>query len=239
MGLDDHHSFLTVGLKINDPDCEIPTLGKKWQSFSPFVYLPFWKQELDPGSHAPFSSITQWTWAELWYKDRVLSISKRDGYLRYIELPKIASRPFELAANIHPNDNTGDKELLQSNDWKLVDPNQVANSPDSYQEYIALSRAEIVCPKPIFTELKTGWFSDRSACYLASGRPVLTEDTGISEYLPTGQGLLVFRDINEALAGVAEIDSDYKRHLRAARGIAEELLNSHYWLEQMIDFCRQ
>jgi hypothetical protein len=237
MGLDDHHVFLTVGRKINDPDCEVPRLGKKWHAFSPFIYLPLWKQEPNPGFQASFSSITQWTWAELWYKDQVLSISKRDSYLRYIELPKLAMRPFELAVNIHPDDKTGDRELLQDYGWKLVDPHRVANSPESYREYIALSRAEIVCPKPIFTELKTGWLSDRSACYLASGRPVLTEDTGFSDYLPTGEGLLVFRDINEALAGIAEIDSNYEHHMRSARRFAEEFLNSQQCLEQMINFC--
>jgi hypothetical protein len=237
MGIDDHHVFLTIGRKINDPDCEVPTLGKKWHAFSPFVYLPLWKQEPNPGFQASFTSITQWTWAELWYKDRVLSISKRNAYLRYIELPKRAMRPFELAVNIHPNDKTGDRELLQDYGWKLADPHRAANSPETYREYIALSQAEIVCPKPIFTELKTGWFSDRSACYLASGRPVLAEDTGFSDYLPTGEGLLVFRNIDEALAGVAEIDFNYERHMRAAREFAEEFLDSQYWLEQMINFC--
>ena len=92
-------------------------------------------------------------------------------------------------------------------------------------------------PKPIHRELRTGWFSDRSACYLASGRPVLTEDTGLSNHLLTGEGLLVFRDLAEAVAGVAEIDRHYARHQRAARRLAEDVLDSRRCLSGMLAAC--
>jgi hypothetical protein len=118
--------------------------------------------------------------------------------------------------------------------WRLVNPWEVAASPMDYRGYIARSRAEFGCPKPIFRELRTGWFSDRSACYLASGRPVLAEDTGFSEHLPIGEGLLAFCDTNSALAGVAAIDADYTRHMRAARAIAEDLLDSRRCLPAML-----
>lgn len=233
----EHHTFLSVGKKLHDSDCEVPTLGLKWHTFTPFLYLPMWKVAPDPGPEAPFSSVTHWTWGELWMKNRVLSISKRDAYLKYIDLPRRARRLFELAANILPTDQTGDRELLESHGWKLIDPWETVESPSTYQRYISKTRAEISCPKPIFTELKTGWFSDRSACYLASGRPVLAEDTGISDYLPTGKGLVVFRDLSEAIAGVPEIDSNYARHMRAARQIAEEFLDSRTCLKGMLAAC--
>jgi hypothetical protein len=146
-------------------------------------------------------------------------------------------RPFELAANIHPEDQTGDRELLCSHGWKLVDPWQVAVSPQAYQNYIARSRAEISCPKPIYRELKSGWFSDRSAAYLASGRPVLAEDTGFSDHFPTGEGLLMFHDLSEAIARVVDIDANYERHRRAAREFAEEFLDSRRSLETMLAAC--
>jgi hypothetical protein len=235
MDLYDHQAFLSVGKKLLDADCEVPTFGLKWYTFTPFVYLPMWEMVPDPGQEAPFSSITHWTWGEeLWLQDRVLSTSKRDAYLRYIELPQRAKRPFELAANILPADQTGDRELLESHGWKLVDPWEVAGSPSAYQRYIARSRAEISCPKPVFKELQTGWFSDRSACYLATGRPVIAEDTGIADYLPIGTGLLVFHDISEAVTGVVEIDSNYQEHMRAARALAEEFLDSRRCLEAML-----
>lgn len=169
----EHRTFLTIGAKINTEECKVPHLGLKWHGFLPIVYLPLWKLSGDPGPEAAFSSITHWTWEEFWLKDRILSVSKRTAYLRYLDLPRMAGRRFELAAQIHPLDNTGDRELLMDHGWLLSDPALVAGSPQSYAEYIRASRAELLCPKPIFRELNTGWMSDRSVGYLASGRPVL------------------------------------------------------------------
>src|SRR5439155_10220652 len=118
--------------------------------------------------------------------------------------------------------------------WQLVDPHRVCGTTFDYQSYIASSRAEFGCPKPIHAALRTGWLSDRSAGYLAAGRPVLLEDTGFSERVPTGAGLLAFRDVDEALAGVAEIDRDWGRHSRAARVIAEEYLDAGRVLPMML-----
>lgn len=237
MGIRDHHVFLTAGNKLHDMDCEVPTLGVKWHRFTQFVYLPIWKVMRDPGKQAPFSSVTQWTWEELWMDNRVLSVSKRDAYLQYIGLPQRAHRGFELAANIDPNDETGDRELLMKHGWKLVHPHKVAATLNSYRKYIARSRAEFQCPKPIHKHMRTGWFSDRSASYLASGRPVLAEDTGFSDHLPTGRGLLCFRNLEEAVMGVAEIDGNFRQHMRAARELAEEYLSHQKQLPAMLYAC--
>lgn len=237
LGILDHDVFLTIGTKIHDADCKVSTLGLTWHRFMPFVYLPMWDVAPDPSEQAPFTSVTQWTWEQLWLDGRVLSVSKRDAYLEYLTLPQKTTRPFELAANIHPKDETGDRELLLSHGWKLVDPHRVAGSPAHYQRYIRRSRGEFQCPKPIHKCLRTGWFSDRSACYLATGRPLLTEDTGFSDYLPTGLGLLCFSNLAEAIAGVAEIDGNYPKHMRAARELAEEYLSSAKWLPSMLSAC--
>ncbi len=234
MGQSQHQAFLTVGCKMHDPDCEVPTLGLKWVSFPQLLYLPMWPTAPDPGPLAPFTSVTQWNWEEVWWKERVLSIAKREAYVRWVELPQRTGRPFQLAANIHPSDPVHDRELLTRHGWTIVDPHYVAATPDLYQAYVRGSRAEICCPKPIYRELKTGWFSDRSAGYLASGRPVLAEDTGFGDHYPTGEGLLVFRDWETAVAGVAEIDAHYERHSRAAREFAETYLDSQRWLPAML-----
>jgi hypothetical protein len=231
----EHHTFLTVGTKLHDPDCEVPTLGVRWHRFVPVVHMPLWAAAPDPGRDAPFTSVTQWLWEELWHDGRVLSVSKRAAYLRYLDLPLRAGRPFELAANIHPEDSTGDRELLHKHGWRLVDPHHVAGSPAAYHDYLRRSRAEFGCAKPIHRELRTGWFSDRSAGYLASGRPVVFEDTGIGERLPTGVGLMLFRQLEEAVAAVSEIDSDWKRHSRAARELAEEFLDAGRCLPAMLE----
>jgi hypothetical protein len=237
LALNDHEVYLTAGTKLHAPDCEVPTLGLTWHPFLQFVYLPIWDIAPDPGPQAPFTSITQWTWEEIWWGQRVLSMTKRDAYLKYIDLPRRVSCRFELAANIHPEDSTGDRELLLNHGWHLSHPHQVAGSPTLYQQYIQHSRAEICCPKPIYRDLKTGWFSERSASYLASGRPVLAEDTGLSEVLPTGDGLLAFNDLEEAMAGASEINAHYQRHMRCAREFAEQYLGSRRCLTAMLAHC--
>jgi len=235
LDVSDHHAFLSVGSKLHHPDCGVPTLGLTWHTFTPFVYLPMWQVSSDAGAEAPFSSVTHWNRRKLWLQERVLSRSKRDAYLGYLSLPVLAGRPFELAALMYPEPHGGDRELFESQGWRIVDPWKVAGSPASYQRYIARSRAEISCPKPIFRDLKTGWFSDRSVCYLASGRPVLAEDTGFSDVLPTGRGLLAYRDMREAVSGVAEIDGNYVEHMVAAREIAEEFFDSRRCLQAMLE----
>jgi hypothetical protein len=238
-GLDirDHEVFLTIGSRINEANSEIPTLGLQWRTFEPIVFLPMWPAVPDPGPQAPFSSITQWTWEILPWQGRTFSVSKRSAYLKYADLPLLAHRPFELAANIGPQDPGNDRQYLRERGWKLVDPHHVAGSPAMYQQYIRSSRAEFACPKSIHVEMRTGWFSDRSIAYLASGRPVVAEDTGFSERFPTGLGLLTFRDVAEAAAGVAEIDANYQRHSRAAREIAETFFDSRECLEALLSAC--
>jgi hypothetical protein len=229
-----HRAFLTVGTRLHDPGCGVPTLGVTWRPFLPFVFLPWWSPWPDPGIGAPFTSVTHWTWETLWWQDRVLSVSKRDAYLRYLTLPLRSSRPFELAVNLHPDDATGDRELLTGHGWRLAHPYRVAGSPAAYRRYIRRSRAELGCAKPLHRELQTGWFSDRSAAYLASGRPVLAEDTGFGTALPTGHGLLAFRTLDEAVAGVEEIDRRYRHHMQAARDLAVAHLDARRSLAAML-----
>lgn len=235
MHISSYDAFLTVGTNIHDVDSTVPTLGVEWTVFLPFVYLPLWTVAGDRGPEAPISSVTHWNWREISHEDQVLSLSKRKAYLQYVSLPVRSGRPFELAVHIPERDPHGDRALLKENGWTLVDPHEVAKTRSAYQGYIAHSRAEISCPKPIFKDLRTGWVSDRSACYLASGRPVLAEDTGFSNHLPVGDGLLSFTDVSEAAAGVEEIDSNYDHHMRSARAMAEEFFDSRKCLKGMLD----
>jgi hypothetical protein len=235
LGIANHDACLTVGTKLHDPDCEVPVLGARWRAFLPPIHLPSWPAVPDPGPGAPFASITQWTSEELWLGARVLSVSKRDAYLRYATLPERAGRPFELAANIHPDDPCGDRERLAHHGWRLVDPHRVARTPEDYRCYVQRARGEVACPKPIHAALRTGWFSDRSAAFLATGRPVAFEDTGIGERVPSGAGLVLFKTPDEAVDAVAAIDGNYAHHARAARALAEAHLDSARVLPAMID----
>jgi hypothetical protein len=235
LGVHAHDTFLTVGTNVHGPGCEVPTLGVVWQPFLPLVHLPMWSVAPDPGVDAPFTSVTQWTWEQVWLGERELSVSKRDAYLAHLTLPRRAGRVFELAVNLHPTDRTGDRERLLANGWRIVDPRVVAGSPADYRRYLAASRAELACPKPIHRALRTGWFSDRSAGYLASGRPVVFEDTGLADLLPSGDGLLLFREEAEAAGAVGEIDGDWARHSRAARALAEAVLDARRCLPAMLE----
>jgi hypothetical protein len=233
----EHHVFLSVGAKIEDHDCEVPRLGLTWHRFTPFVYLPMWPVRADPGQHAPFTDVVHWSRGELRLRDRTLSTGQRDGYLRYADLPGQAKRPFELAARSLAKEASPDRERMLGAGWTVVDAREVAGTPDAYRTYIAQSRAQIACPTPISRELKTGSLSDRSVRYLATGRPVLAEDTGFSEHLPTGQGLVGFRDIDEAREAVADIDANYEQHSRAAREMAVELFDARRCLQKMLSVC--
>ena len=233
----EHETFFTVGLAMHDPACRVPKHGVRWHTFPQVVYLPMWEPAPDPGPTAPFTSVTNWTWEQLKFDRGLVSASKRDAYLRCLRLPALSRLPFELAAHIHPEDHTGDREALGSHGWRLVDPTAVASTPDDFRRYVRRSRAEICCPKPVYSELRTGWISERSACYLASGRPVLMGDTGIQGYLPTGDGLRLFHDLDDAVEGAADIHARYARHSRAARDIAIDHFDSSRTLRTMLGHC--
>jgi hypothetical protein len=237
MGVADHDVFLTIGGRINEPGCEVPKLGLQWRTFEPIIYAPMWKLPEQPPPGSPFTSVTHWTWEEIPWRGGRMNVSKRTAYLNYLDLPRRARRPFELAAFIVPGDVTGDRELLAEHGWRLVYPYDAVGSVGAYQDYIGRSRAEFMCPKPVHVQLRTGWFSDRSIAYLASGRPVLAEETGFSERIPAGRGLLSFRDMDEALAGVAEIDGNYRLHSAAARELALDLFDSRRGLERILAAC--
>ena len=236
VGLDGHDMFFSVGSKINDNDCRIPRLGHQWHPFFPPVFLPAWDGSGSPGDRAAVTSISQWNWGDdLPFNGEILSSSKRKAHLRFLDLPRRCSANFVLAANIHPRDATGDRELLIRHGWALVHPHHCTRTMAHYRRFIRSSLAEFGCAKSVYTALRTGWFSDRSAAYLASGRPVVAEDTGFRDHLPTGAGLLTFGTLDEAAAAIEELTRNYSRHQLAAREIAEAYLSAERVLSKMID----
>src|SRR5207248_9933903 len=136
-------------------------------------------------------------------------------------IPQRVPRTFEVALKIHPAESP-DREALRRHGWKIVDPEQVVPDPVSFRRYVQGSGAEFSAAQGIYVETESGWFSDRTVRYLASGRPVLVQDTGFDGNLPAGEGLLAFRTVDEAVAGAHAIVEDYDRHTAAARAIAEE-----------------
>jgi hypothetical protein len=167
-----------------------------------------------------FTSIGAWRgpFAPVEYDGTTFGLRVHE-FRKFAELPLITNTEFELALDIHESE-WADLALLRRTGWHLIPPQTVAADPIGYRAYVGKSRAEFMVAKSMYVETRGGWFSDRSACYLASGRPVLAQDTGIGSLYPTGDGLLTFSNLDEAARGVEAISNDYPRHARAARALA-------------------
>jgi hypothetical protein len=220
-----HNRFVTLGGRIGQEPCGIPTCDLEWIPTRPPVVLAEWPvQPLDPG--AAFTSVATWRgdFGPIDYAGRRHGLRVHE-FRRFTDLPARTGQPFELALDIHPRE-TRDIQHLEDHGWTLLDPLCAAGNPDAYRAFIQHSRAELMIAKSMYVSTRGGWFSDRSACYLASGRPVIAQDTGIRSLLPTGEGLLAFGDPDEAAAAIQAVAADPVRHARAARAVAEEYFDS-------------
>jgi hypothetical protein len=155
-------------------------------------------------------------------------------FRKFLDLPRRAPGVFEIALNIHPAD-ASDLEALRDHGWTVVDPVGASVDPDAFRRYVQGSGAEFSVAQGIYVETESGWFSDRTVRYLASGRPALVQDTGFSRTLPVGTGLLPFRTLDDAVAGVERIASDYDTHARSARALAEEYFDSDVVLGRLVE----
>jgi hypothetical protein len=217
--LEAHDTHFTFGENIGAPDCAIPPTPFDWKPTRQPVALDLW--EGAPTGGNSYNTITTWTnrgknvvWqgeTYYWTKDR--------EFEKYLDLPLL--RPdvgFELAAGV-PDDV---KVLLSEHGWNQVHSVEMSASVDRYRQYIQESRGVFTVARDQYVRPNTGWFSDRTACYLAAGRPVITQETGFSKFLPTGKGLFGFRTMDDVLAAVDTIESDYEGSCRAAREVAAE-----------------
>jgi len=220
-GHDDH---VTIAENIGQPECAIPMCGLKWITWRQPIVLSEWPEQ--SGGGGAFTSIGSWRGPYAPIEHRGTTYGLRAHEFRiFAALPKLAQGKFEVALEI-ASVETRDIELLKTNGWSLADPEVIAADPWVYREYIQHSAAEFMATKGIYVHTRSGWFSERSICYLASGRPVLAQDTGLGKLLPHGQGLLLFSTIEEAADGVAQILGNHAAHSRSARAIAEECFRS-------------
>jgi hypothetical protein len=223
--------LLTVGLNIGTPHSPVPDCGLTWHACLPAVTLEHWPNGL-PRRGGRFTTVASFgSYSELQFEGTWYG-SKRDEFRRVAELPRLVEQEVEVALKAPRGDP--DVEHLREQGWSLVEATTL-DSLTAYQDYIARSRAEIGIAKHAYVQGNSGWFSDRAAHYLASGKPVVVQATGFERCLPTGEGLLTFRSVEEAAEGIEEVNADYARHCRAARAFAEEFLDYRKVLPPMVE----
>jgi hypothetical protein len=217
-----HNRFATYGENYGAADCGVPTNGIPFATTRQPIDLTHWSRATDePGPF--FTTIANYRHPadyDVTYRGITYRWSKHVEWAKFMDLPKRTAQPFEVALKV---DEDRDREELESNGWRLTDP--VAMSLDAfvqYPEFIRRSRGEFSVAKDQNVRLRSGWFSERDACYLATGRPVIAQDTGFSNTLPTGTGLISVTTVDEAAAAVDEVNGNYAEHAAAARGIAED-----------------
>jgi len=231
--LEPHSAFFSFGENLGNPDC-ILGLSRQFQ-FRPTrqpVLTDFWT-EVPVGAGETFTTIGNWQqpYREVYFRGEVYQWSKHAEFVKFLELPRRTAQPFELALSSYTEE---ERNFLGSAGWKVRHALDLSTEVDSYVAYIAGSRGEFTVAKDIYVRLRTGWFSDRSATYLAAGRPVITQDTGFGNGLPTGTGLFAFRTMDDLLASVEEVSGDYSRHCNAAREIAREFFDAEVVLDAML-----
>lgn len=230
-GHDDH---VTIAENIGQPSCGIPACGLAWLTTRQPVVLDEWPAAEGAEASAPITSVISWrgAYGPVTYAGRTYGLRARE-FRKFAPLPQHCDGPFELALDIHPGDAT-DAELLRAHRWSLVAPGDVAGDPWRYRQYIRASAAELMIAKGMYVDTQSGWVSDRSICYLASGRPVLAQDTGLANLLPTTEGLVTFTSCDEAIDAARAIRRDPARHQRAARRLAETHFESSLVLGALV-----
>jgi hypothetical protein len=233
MGFDRHTHFATIGWNVGQPGCTVPTCGRTWITTPQPVVLGHWPVA-DRIEHAGLTTVANWRSYGSVTHDGVFHGQKAHAWRALFDLPRRTSEPCLPALAIHA-DETADVAALRDHGWRVLDPAVLCATPHDYRRFVQGSKAELAIAKQGYVLSRCGWFSDRSVCYLASGRPVIAHDTGFALRLPVGTGLFAFTSTDDATAAAAEINADYPAHRRAARAIAEEFFDARRVLPGLID----
>ena len=223
--LAEHDFHFTIGENVGSADCPIPSGGINWRHTRAPVVLADWPV-CAPKNFDRLTTIASWRGAfgPVTHAGKTYGL-KCHEFRKFFTLPSRVKKVCEVALQIYPADKK-DLDALLAHGWRVIEPQTVASDCDSFRRYIQNSTAEFSPAQGIYVDTHSGWFSDRTVRYLASGRPALVQETGFSQHLPVGEGLLSFSNLEEAVEGAEKISSDYERHCRAARRIAEEFFDS-------------
>jgi hypothetical protein len=218
--LGSYHHLFTYGENLNADDCRVPIEHFEWHTTRPPVIVDWWNTDGPPPADAALTSVANWKHSgnDVVWKGEAWRWSKHYEFQRFAALPRRASLPLKLAVGAISG---SERDSLHAYGWETI-PSATLEDPDKYRWFIQNSLGEFTVAKEQYVLPRTGWFSDRSVCYLAAGRPVIMQDTGFGKFVPTGEGLFGFETEEEALAAIEAIRSDYAGHSRAARAIASE-----------------
>ena len=233
MGFDRHTHHVTIAWNIGSPGCSVPTCDRDWITTPQPVVLDHWPVAGEV-EHSGLTTVAHWRSYGSVTFDGVFHGQKAHAWREMFTLPRHTAEPCLPALAIHP-DETVDLAALREHGWRLFDPAAVCHSPHDYRRFVQRSKAELAIAKQGYVRSRCGWFSDRSVCYLASGRPVIAHDTGFTSRLPAGEGLFAFTTIDDICAAIDAVNADYPRHRRAARDIAAATFDSRTVLPALVE----
>ena len=230
-----HDCYFTISENVAEGRGKIADTGRQWTAIRPAISLEHWPAVFSPNSEI-FSTISIWDSSD-WVVDaeETFENTKRVAYLEFADLPKLTSQKLELALFLRTERDFSEQRDLELRGWRVRHSHEVAASPEAYQRYIQCSRGEFSCAKPSYIRFQTGWISDRTVCYLASGKPAVVQDTGPISFLPDGEGLFRFKTAAQAVRAFETINADYENHCRAARRMAEAFFDSKQTVSRILD----
>ena len=250
--LDSHTHHFSYGENLGAPDCGVPVVRYRYRPTRQPVVLDWWSStsRVNTAFAGSFTTIASWRQSDkdIRWNDEIYSWSKHHEFLKLIDLPQRTSTRLQLALalrsnksdsanqwiSLHPDDWEAIQQL-RSHGWEVVNGINISKKILPYRNYVWSSLGEFTVAKDQNVRLRSGWFSDRSACYLAASRPVITQDTAFGKFLPIGEGLFAFKTMNDVLSAFELIHSDYSKHCRAARAIAEEYFRAETVLAKLVD----
>jgi hypothetical protein len=230
-----HRALFTFGELVGTDEFPVPLHRFRWLPTRQPVVTDFWKTRTAPRPGAVFTTIANWNTSgrkDIKWRGKKYLWSKSLEFMKFVEAPKRAREPFEMATNIG---DPATRDSFQRNKWRLVPPDDLSIFWDKYRDYIRRSKGEFTVAKDQYVRLRTGWFSDRTACYLASGRPAITQETGFTRFYGGRKGLLAFRTMEEIVEHVRAINADYRTHSHAAFEIAAEYFEATKVLADLLD----
>jgi hypothetical protein len=230
-----HHALFTFGENVGTKTFPVPKHEFEWLPTRQPIVIDLWKTNRAPPQAAVFTSVANWSTSGLkditWRGDKYLWSKSRE-FIRFVAAPKKSGEIFELATNI---EDRSTRWKFERNGWRLISPLQLSVDYWLYRDYIHRSKGEFTVAKDQYVRLNTGWFSDRSACYLAAGRPVIIQETGFTKNYGGKAGLLSFGSLGEIVDAVKTINADYAKHSRAARALAREVFEAGKVLKSLLD----